>query len=205
MTKESLTREPLTGQLLRPTPAQTIDHFSSLWLPPPLRTASYDRRALNGGANRAAPFSAEDHIQTPRWQNSQELGKRLLGKLTHGRFAITEGAIHNSGGGHFKKENHRIHHGALGYVVMMATSGVDVRVLPNGADLTGSAYGDFTLATYPDRLPALFTNDGRGTVTHNPQSVNQMIDNFNFMWEEQALPAAESVDYLREAQQAYAD
>lgn len=190
------------GHLLHPSPVKSLDHFSTRILPLELRTEAYDLRLLNGGANRTNPYSAEEHLNLERWQNGQAVNKRLLYGKAAGRILIGEAALRNFGGGQEQEADRRIQRDAVLRIAGYAMDGgIDVRVAPYYVDQRGAATDEVIVASLEDGRTGVVEwrlKDCR--FEEDPELVENVTNNFEYMWEQSLQDEARDAYLLRVAE-----
>ncbi len=183
------------AQLKDPT-VESIDEFAFRILPLELRTPEYDKRLLNGGVNKANPYSSAEHLATDRWQDGQDVKNRIeQGQIT-ARIAIGEAALRNFGGGD-PEVDRQIQQRALKHIAVYALAG-HARVVPYSVDTRGAATDYLMVVRFTDKdtLTVDWSLSG-GRSRNDPQLVDRTTNNLNEIWED-SLSGPAAADYLRD-------
>ena len=139
-------------------------------------------RLLNGGANRANPYSADEHMATGRWQGGQAVRERLQNGEAIGRILIGEAALRNFGGGQ-EGTDQSIQRDAILYIAGSAMDGIDIRVAPFSVDQRGAATDEVMVASLADGRTGVVEwrlKDCR--FEEIPELVENVTNNFEHMW-----------------------
>jgi|GEM_PF-4037202 len=184
------------GNLLHPEPVTSLDHFSFRVIPGELRTAEYDLRLLNGGANKPQPYSPEEHVKTDRWKYAQTIQRLILSKETASRLAIHEAALRNYGGGNPETDK-EVQQRAVRHIARLATGGANVGIVPYSADIRGTSEVAM-IAGFDNSAPIAATYDlWGGRMSDDPSRVERASINFDDIWG-QSLRGSEGIDRLYE-------